>query len=79
MSDMLEKMESKEGSTGRARCYLKKHLTLKSGEPLYLVLEKDKNNKPTKVSVSRLMKSEPEIWIRVAIVDGDCLMEAEKL
>jgi hypothetical protein len=68
-----------EGSSGKARCYLRKHLTLKSGEPLYQVLEKDKNNKPTKVSVKRLMKNEPEIWVRVALVDGDCLMEAERL
>lgn len=79
MSDMQTKLENEKSSGGRARCYLKKHLTLKSGEPLYQVLEKDENGKPTKVAVWRKMKDHAEIWVRVAIHDKDILLEAEVL
>lgn len=78
MSDM-ESKQNETSSGGRARCYLKKHLTLKSGEPLYQILEKDKNGRIVKVSVQRRMKDHLEIWVRVAIHDKDILMEAETL
>ena len=75
----MEAKQNEISSGGRARCYLKKHLTLKSGEPLYQILEKDKAGRIVKVSVQRRMKDHLEIWVRVAIHDKDLLMEAETL
>lgn len=75
MSDPNEKEDTmkRPASSGKALCFLKKHLTYKSGDKMYQVLEKDAIG-PVKVFVKRLGKQD-EVWVRVRKQDGDFLME----
>lgn len=77
MSDIEEKINtmSSVASSGKARCFLKKHLTYKSGEAMYIVLDSDSTG-PKKISVKRHGKG-IEIWNRIQKINGDYLMEIE--
>lgn len=75
MSTLDEKLAQDRPSTGRAQCWLRRHLTYDDGTPMFSVTESDKLG-PVRVRVERRGK-EAETWVRVGRRDGDWLMERE--
>ena len=76
MSTIDEKLERAERTLGgKARCWLKKHLTYRDGSPSYVVVAKDESG-PLVVTVKKMDKTTR--WVRVQKQDGDFLMELEE-
>jgi hypothetical protein len=74
VSDIEEKLKKQIISSGKAQCWLKKHLTLKNGSPDYVVLESDRIG-PVLIETGRMdVKLR---WRRILTDKSDFLFEVE--